>query len=230
MLIIGHRGVTNVAPENSLKALQAGLDTDVDVLEFDVRVTRDGIPVVIHDSTLFRTHRKATIVKWTSHESLKRATEKGYQIATLEEVLDTLFGKILLNLEIKSRGGGQIAAKMIARYIKQPEDWHNVMFSSFMSRELKSVRRFSPHANLALLHNRNPFTFVAHQRSLGLAAAGFHRLYTNPLATEIARQLGMFVYVYTVNNLSTAKRLRDKGIDGIVTDSPQKIYAALSEQ
>ena len=229
MLIIGHRGITSVAPENSLKALRAGLDANVDMLEFDVRITRDGIPVVIHDSTLFRTHKKATIVKWTTHESLKRATEKGHQIATLEEVLDALFGKIMLNLEIKSRGGGVIAAKTISKYIKKKDDWQNILISSFMGRELRAVRKYTPHANLALLHNRNPFAFIAYHRQIGLSAVGFHRLYTNPLASEIAKHLGLFLYAYTVNNRATAKRMQSMGMDGIVTDHPERINQALKK-
>ena len=222
MLIIGHRGAAGASPENSLKALEDGVAMGADMLEFDVQITRDKIPIVIHDSTLLRTHRKAHIVKWSTHASIIEATEKGHKIATLEEVLDKFFGKVLLNLEFKSRGSASIATKLLKeRYIKQPDDWQNVLLSSFKPSELLVARKISPEAEISMLHYRNPFTFIAYQRRLDLAAVGFHRLYINPLALEVAKQLGLFTYVYTVNRPAALEPLTKKSIDGIVTDHPK---------
>jgi len=228
MLIIGHRGAAGLAPENTLAAFQKGIETGADALEFDVQLTRDGVPVVIHDSTLFRTHGKRHIVRWTEHASLQQIAAKGHQIATLEEVLDLCFGKILLNLEVKNRGTGAVIAHYVKeRYIKKDSDWDNILFSSFKGLELRAIRRVSAHAELALLHNRNPFAFIAYHRQLHLTAVGFHRLYTNPLATEIARKLGLFMYCYTVNRPGAAKRLESQGIEGVVTDDPARLRAEM---
>jgi glycerophosphoryl diester phosphodiesterase len=230
MLIIGHRGAAGLAPENSLDAFQKGIEVGADVLEFDVQLTRDGIPLVIHDSTLFRTHRKTHIVRWSDHASLQKAAEKGHKIATLEEVLDLCFGKVLLNLEVKNRGSGSVIARFIKdKYIKKDSDWENVLFSSFKGLELRAIRRVSPHAELAMLHNRNPFAFIAYHRQLQLTAVGFHRLYTNQLATEIAKKLNLFIYAYTVNRPAAARRLAAKGIEGFVTDNPAKLRAELPD-
>ncbi len=230
MLIIGHRGAAGLAQENTVAAFKKGLDAGADILEFDVQLTRDSIPLVVHDSTLFRTHRKAHIIRWSDHASLKRATEKGHKIATLEEVLDLCFGNVLLNLEIKNRSSGAAIAKFIEeRYIKQPSDWENILFSSFKASELRAIRKINPHAELALLHNRNPFAFLAYYRTLHLTAVGFHRLYANQLAVEIAKKLNLFTYAYTVNRPSAARRLNAQGIDGVVTDNPLEMRAKLSD-
>lgn len=230
MLIIGHRGAAGLAPENTIDAFQKGIDVGADILEFDVQLTRDGIPVVIHDSTLLRTHRKRNIVRWSNHASLQKASEKGHQIATLEEVLDLCFGKVLLNLEVKNRGTGAKIARYIEKnYIKKESDWENILFSSFKGLELRAIRRISPHAELAMLHNRNPFAFIAYHRQLQFTAVGFHRLYTNQLATEIAKKLGLFIYAYTVNRPAAAKRLIGEGIEGFVTDNPARLRAELSD-
>lgn len=222
MLIIGHRGAAGLAPENSLEALQKGIDAGADMLEFDVQLTRDKVLVIIHDSTLFRTHKKRKIVRWMSHTKLEEATTHGHKIATLEEVLDRFFGRIMLNLEIKSRGAGKLAAELIKeKYIKKPSDWQNVLFSSFKGLELMSIRHVSKQAELSMLHYRNPFLFITYQRSLHLTAVGFHRLYVNELALQIAKRLGLFVYTYTVNRPHAAKRLEDRGVDGVVTDNPE---------
>ena len=225
MLIIGHRGAADLAPENSLEAFERGVEAGADLLEFDVQLTRDGVPVVIHDSTLLRTHKSKAKVKKSDHKSLQDAAAKGHRIATLEEVLDLYFGKILLNLEIKNRGTATAITNFIKdRYIKKPDDWHYILFSSFKVSELFAVRHITEEAPLGLLHNRNPFTFIAYQRRLQLSAVGFHRLYVNPLATEIATKLNLFIYAYTVNRPGAAHLLEKQGINGIVTDNPEKMY------
>ena len=230
MIIIGHRGAAGLAPENTLDAMQTGIDVGADMLEFDVQATRDKKLLVVHDSTLLRTHRKAHIVRWSNHESIKEATSKGHKIATLEEVLDLFFGKVLLNLEVKSRGAGKLVIALLQdKYITHPEDWQNILISSFKTTELKAIRKLTSHAELALLHARNPFLFMLYNRQLDLTAVGFNRLYVNSLALEVAKQLGLFTYTYTVNRTDAARKLHERGIDGIVTDNPKLMRAKLSD-
>lgn len=229
MLIIGHRGAADLAHENTLEALRAGVDADADILEFDVRLTKDGIFVLNHDFHTLRTHRSATII---SHHTLRELQTRvgATPVVTLEEVLDEFFGKIMLNIELKGMGSGKAIAEFMKKhYIKKEEDWDNVFFSSFFGRELVALRRASNEANLALLHHENPFLFIGYHRRITLSAVGFHRLYVNRLALEIAKRLGLFTYAYTVNRTPTAAFLAEKGIDAVVTNNPAKIYAELKK-
>lgn len=224
MLIIGHRGAAGIAHENTIEAFNAGVMAGADMLEFDVQVTRDGELLVVHDTTLFRTHKKATIVRWSTHESIKRATEKGHQIATLKEVMDMFFGKTFLNLEIKNR----FTAKRIIPFIKEhyitnEGDWDNILISSFKPSELIEARKHSSRIHLALVQDKNPFLFMLYHRRLDFTAVGFHRLRAHKLAITIAKQLDLFTYVYTVNRKEAAKQLSDRDIDAIVTDYPNKL-------
>ncbi|HPQ82799.1 MAG TPA: glycerophosphodiester phosphodiesterase family protein, partial [Candidatus Saccharimonas sp.] len=119
MLIIGHRGAGGLAPENSMAAMQAGFEAGVDMLEFDVRLTKDQIPVVIHDARLMRTHHIRESIAHLSLADLQSLTRQ-QPIPTLQEVLDVYFGKILLNIELKSRGSGQVVMALLEhRYIKK---------------------------------------------------------------------------------------------------------------
>ncbi|HEY5695393.1 MAG TPA: glycerophosphodiester phosphodiesterase [Candidatus Saccharimonadales bacterium] len=224
MLVIGHRGAAGLAPENSLEAMRAGTEAGADMLELDVRLTKDRIPVLTHDFHTLRTHHDASII---SHHTLKELQQKTQKqpIVPLQDVLDEFFGHILLNIEIKGRGTGKVVADLIqSTYVKKPKsDWDNVIFSSFRGSELSTIRRVSRHANLALLHSVNPFSFVVYHRMLHLSAVGFHRLYINPLAIEIAKRAGLFIYAYTVNRPLTALRLAEQGVDGVVTDRPDLI-------
>lgn len=214
MLIIGHRGAAGLAPENTVESLRAGLDANADMLEFDIRLTSDNIPVLAHDAHLYG-HRISTT-------SLATLQESGH-VTTLTSVLDEFFGKVLLNLEYKPISGVDVVYKLIAKkYINQPDDWHNILFSSFHVVPLLRLRKLSAQTNLALLHSVNPFSFVTYQRKLQLAAVGWHRLHVNRLAIEIAQKSDIFSYVYTVNRPKAAAILERRGIDGVVTDYPDK--------
>jgi glycerophosphoryl diester phosphodiesterase len=229
MLVIGHRGATGLARENSIEALRAGKEAGADILEFDVRLTKDKVPVLTHDFHTLRTHRDTSIISRHTLKELQERTKK-QPITLLTEVLDEFFGIILLNIELKGRGSGKAVAEMIKNdYVKLPNDWDNILFSSFRGSELAAVRRTSNSASLALLHSENPFIFIAYHRRLRLTAVGFHRLYLNPFALEIAKRSRLFVYAYTVNRPRSALMLDQKGIDGIVTDRPDIILSEINK-
>lgn len=230
MLVIGHRGWSEKQPMSTLEALYAGLQADADMLAFDVHLTRDKIPVLVHGSSA-QTGRfsPADTAKLTFSELYKKTEER--PVVPLSQVLDEFFGTILLNIELKGRGTGKIVTELIAdKYAKAAKDWDNAILSSFRGRELSDARKTSPGVNLALLHSRNPFSFIAYHRKLKLAAVGFHRLYLNTFALEIARRTGLFTYVYTVNRPETAVKLAQKGVDGVVTDRPDIILKEISKQ
>lgn len=220
MLIISHRGAAGLARENTLEALEAGLTAGADILEIDVRLTKDGIPILMHDFLALRTHRDPSIIsRRTLAELRERFTKQ--PIYTLDEILEKFFGKVILNIEVKGRGCGSVVVKKVRDdYIKSEKDWDSVLFSSFYPSELAHIRRVSKEANLSLLHTVNPFLFTKYHRRLHLTAVGFHRLYANLLAREVAKKLGLFTYVYTVDRPQTALRFAEKGIDGVVTNRP----------
>jgi len=230
MLVIGHRGAAGLAPENSLEALRAGMQAGADILEFDVRLTSDKIPVLTHDFHTLRTHRDTSIISRHTLSELQART-KPHPIVSLRDVLDEFFGVILLNIELKGRGTATVVSSLIKNnYIKKPSDWDCILFSSFRGHELTTIRKNSKRANLALIHSENPFIFIAYHRILQLTAVGFHRLYVNRLALEIARRAGLFTYAYTVNRPHSAARLASIGIDGVVTDHPESILSEIQKQ
>lgn len=229
MLVIGHRGAAGLAPENSMEALRAGVDAGADILEFDVRLTKDKIPVLTHDFHTLRTHRDTSIISHHTLAELRKRTEK-QPIVPLSEVLDEFFGHILLNIEIKGRGTAKVVADLVKKnYIKTGKDWDNLLFSSFRGIDLITIRRVSSEAKLALLHTQNPFIFIAYHRKLQLSAVGFHRLYVNAFALAIAKRAKIFTYAYTVNRPHSALMLTQKGIDGIVTDRPDIILGEVKK-
>jgi glycerophosphoryl diester phosphodiesterase len=232
MLVIGHRGAAGVAPENTLEALRAGIDAGADMLEFDIHLTKDNVPVLTHDNNLLRTHRKRNFINRISFTDLQKLTaDSPNPIISLESVLDEFFGEILLNIEIKQRGmAPHVIALLKTKYVKRKSDWDLFVFSSFLAGELSSIRKLSQEANLWLLHKRNPFIFIAFARRLHLDGVGFHRLYINDFAIAIAKKTKLFTYAYTVNRPAGMRQLAKRGIDGIVTDHPARMIKEISKK
>jgi glycerophosphoryl diester phosphodiesterase len=231
MLIIGHRGAAGLKPENTIASLRAAMEADADIIEFDIRLTKDAIPVLAHDFHTVRSHHKTSLIsRSTLSELRKRTAGTEKPIVTLDEALKECFGKVMLNIELKHRGCGAAALSVLKKYIKKASDWDALLFSSFSINELRRTRRLAPKAHLALLHNNNPFTFVAFHRHLKLAAVGFHRLHINYLALEIAKRAGLFTYAYTVNRVGGAQQLAGRGIDGVVTDYPDRMRESLNDE
>lgn len=224
MLIIGHRGAAGLAPENTLEALHAGKNAGADMLELDIRLTKDNIPIVIHDARLTRTHHLNVNVRGLTLEEIRKRTDAMAYIPTLTEVLKAFGGSTLLNIELKSRGSAKPVFDVIDEAAKKNTAlWDSLLISSFRASELIALRRISRKINLALLHDNNPFGFIAYDRYLKLTAVGFHRLHTNRLALEVAKKAGLFTYVYTVNRPQAAVRFTEQGYDGIVTNYPDRL-------
>lgn len=221
MLIIGHRGSRGTHPENSIPGLREAIRVGADMVEFDVRLTRDDKLVLLHDFHLYRTHRTPHIIRRLTLKELQRRTAGSEQpIVTLSQALKTCQEKILINIEIKDRGSGKLVIELIKRYY--PHLMRDIMISSFSSRELLSIRRLNKRISLALLQNINPYAFIAYERQLHLSAVGFHRLHAPELAIETARRMDMLTYAYTINRQDAARKLAEKGIDAFVTDFPGK--------
>lgn len=228
MLVIGHRGSAGTKPENSIAGLREAIAVGADMIELDVRITKDKHVVLAHDWHMLRHHRKLDFIRrHTLSELKKRTAGSEYPVVTIEQVLKECYGKILLNIELKERGAVGPLLEALAPYLKEDDDWDNVLFSAFNPLILRSLRKHSPLASLSMLHYRNPLNFMAWHRILGLSAVGFHRLYTTSLSLEVAKRLELFTYAYTVNRSDAAEKLIAKGVDGIVTDYPGKFVEKL---
>lgn len=228
MLVIGHRGSAGTQPENSIAGLREAIAVGADMIEIDLRITKDKRVILAHDWHLFNTHRKLDVIRRHTLDDLKEQTHGSkYPVVTIEEVLKECYGKILLNIELKERGAVGPLLTVLEPYMKKKGDWDNILFSAFNPLILRSIRKRAPDASLSLLHYRNPLNFMAWHKILNLSAVGFHRLYITSLSLEVAKRLSLFTYAYTVNRTDAAEKLVDRGIDGIVTDYPGKFVEKL---
>lgn len=229
MLIIGHRGSQGTDQENTVASLQEAIDADADMIEFDIRLTRDRVPVLAHNLHLYGTQKRELILlrRYTLAELQKRTKGNNHPLTTLDEALQHCFGKIYLNIEIKEASAVEPTLRIIRRYAKTQREWDSLLITSFKPLALRAVRKNAPHASIGMLHHRNPLGFVGWHKVLNLSAVGFHRLYISAVALEVAKRLGIFTYAYTVNRTAAAEQLSRLGIDGVVTDYPRSMRKQL---
>lgn len=228
-LAIAHRGYSAVAPENTLAAIEAAIRTGAEFVEVDTHATVDGVPVVMHDSTVDRTtDGSGAVAELTAAEiaafdagSPFSPVFAGQRVPTLGQVLDHIKGSgTRLLLEVK---GGQNAEQVraIVTEVLDRDMVGEVLVQSFDEDVLRYAREFAPHLSRGLLRggliDTDP---VATAKALDVVTY-------NPIATAltIRRRLvpqlnaaGIAVMPWTVNKPKQWAALTELGVDGIITD------------
>ena len=224
--IAAHRGYSGRAPENSLAALRLALACGVPVIEVDVRATRDGVPVVLHDGTLDRTtNGTGPVEDWVAEDLRRDVTLRGRwpePVPTLADALALTKGRAVLALEIK-------VPEVTAAVLRMVESLHAerwVAVWSFHVDAVEQARRANPWLPVALLHRGrdagawNPGEFLFHASRLGASAVSFFPETLDTAIVEDAHERGLQVYAGTVNEVAPALRLAEMSIDMLITDQP----------
>jgi len=223
MRIYAHRGSSGVLPENSLAAFEQAIADGADGVEFDLRATADGVPVVLHDRELDRTTTGTGPVDAVSLAELRRLDAgDGRPVPTLAEVLALLGGRLALDLEIKQPG---IEAAILAELGRHPAaEW---AISSFDWDALRAVRARDAAATIWPLAVSADAALFDAARELGAGGVALlHAAVTEEVAAR-CREENVAVFAWTVNEVAEARRLRWLGIAGLATDLPAAIRSGL---
>ncbi len=220
MLRIGHRGAAGYAPENTLSAIKKAVTLKVDFVELDVRATNDRQLVIFHDRRVDRLTIGKGAVADLSLADLRRLTlPGGHAIPTLEEGLKAAEGKVGVMLELKIHGLVEPALETLERSgFSGP-----VIVASFFHDELLHLRRLQPKAQtLALLVGRpiTPagFALEAEATHVGIAFDTLGQAYVDALNSA-----GLQIFAFTVNDPADIQRVAALGVDGIISDFPDRI-------
>lgn len=241
-LIFAHRGAKEIAPENTLPAFEAALGMGVHGIELDVHRTRDGELVVIHDFTVDGTTDGTGAVGEMSLAEIRaldagahlHARFAGTRVPTLDEVFDLVGQACVVNVEIKTLDhyGGDQAEPLVA-LIRRRDVVDQVLVSSFNPIALLKVHSLNPAIRLALLHMPDLPGFLRRTWSSALfAPEAFHPHFSgvDEAYMRWAREQGLQVNTWTVNEAAEARRVAALGVDVIMTDAPDRIAAALADQ
>jgi len=225
-LCIAHRGASAEAPENTLAAFARALALGADGLELDVRVTRDGVPVVFHDATLTRLTGRRGAVARRALADLRAARVRGEPVPTLAEVLDLVRRRAVLQIEIKP--GVPVAP--VVRAVRQSRTGGGVILASFAVAVLRQARALAPRLPRMWIRERGTPGRLG-PRLAAIAAAGVsldHRAVSSPAFVRALHRGGWRVWCWTVNDPSAMRRLAAWGVDAILSDNPSLLISTLS--
>lgn len=226
MLIIAHRGARSTHPENTLSAIQAALDIGCQAIEIDVH-EHDGQFWVIHDKWLNRTTDHIGKLHWLSSEKLKKVkVAKTENIPTLIEVLQLIDGKCALNIELKSVQHFDLLYHHLEFALKQCHfQLGQLIISSFKHDWLKQIKEEQPRWILGALTASKGIDKATFAAQLGAISINLDLDIIDEDYVQHAKELGLSVFVYTVNQPEDWQWLSDIGVDGVFCDCPANAIA-----
>jgi glycerophosphoryl diester phosphodiesterase len=224
-VVCGHRGAMGHETENTLASIKKGMDLKADMLEIDVFKIKTGELVVFHDDDLDRiTNAKGKIEEYTFDDLRKVLVAGKHQIPTLQEVIETIDKKAVLNIELKGTNTATDTYRIIEEYKKK--GWRNKDFfiSSFRVGELQKMRSLSSEIAIGLLTYKDPIETII-KTGKELKAQAINPYFKTLTAENVARMKAnnFKIYPWTVNEPADIKNLQQLKVSGIITDYPERI-------
>lgn len=237
MDIYAHRGSSGTHPENTLAAFKEAARLPIFGVEFDVHLTKDGQPVVIHDETIDRTSSGSGFVKDSTLAELKvydfggwfSEDHKGERIPTLEEVL-LVFAETTHHLNIELKSDIFPYDTMEEKVLALVHDLHleaRVVISSFNHEAIRKVKSLKPEVQTAVLLGSILVDPLRYMRNVPSEALHLH--YPAALRPTAKKTIedGGIVRVFTVNEREQAEALQAIGVQAIFTDYPERMQSSL---
>lgn len=241
-LVIAHRGGAGLWPENTLFALQEAAKLGVDLSEIDIHMTRDGVLVAIHDESVERTTNAKGLVQdftlaelkkldagyhWTNDEGRTFPfRNQGIKIPSLNEIF-AAFPKQVISIEIKQNDPPIVAA--LRELINHHQKTKQVLVSAFNARTMKVMRRLCPKlataATQAEIDRFSRLSKIFLTRPFLLSATALEIPFDIVTAhfVKAAHRKHKRVDVWTVNEIEDMERFLALGVDGILTDFPDRL-------
>lgn len=235
-LIIGHRGASTVAPENTMAAFREAIAVGADGIEFDVRLTRDGVPVVIHDRTLRRTGRVNQRIGDLSWQELSKvdvgswfrpsfASETVPSLRELFELFESNHGSLYLEMKCDSPAEYRPLAEACCGLINEFSFKERVVVECFQLTAIKIVKEIDRDIKTAALFDR-AFTdqsIITRATEIGAMAVALHHRLARKSLVEKSKQAGLHVAVWTVDDPTWVERAKEIGIDALMTNDPARM-------
>jgi glycerophosphoryl diester phosphodiesterase len=233
MDVIAHRGNSGAAPENTLAAFRQVAETGAQGAEFDVQLSRDGVPVVIHDEKLERT---STGTGWVGEHTAAELHAldagrwfgpafAGERIPTLEEVLNVFLGtplRLIIELKTNRIPYPGLAALTVA-LVRRLGMTGQTVVSSFNHATLLEARAAAPEMEYAALVSDRLIEPWVYARRHGFAALHPRASAVDAEVVERCHQAGLKVRVWTVDDPVECARLERLGVDAVITNHPGRL-------
>jgi glycerophosphoryl diester phosphodiesterase len=233
--VIGHRGASGLAPENTLAAFRLAGELGAGFIEADLRATRDGAIVALHDPSVDRTTSGHGALARFALDELRELDAgswfapqfAGERIPTLGEILDwSSRARLGLFLEIKAEPAGTFLETLLAGLDRAARRESAVVISSDPE-TLRGLRRLEPRATTGLLFDAALPDAVGAAAKAGATTLLPRHDLVDAEVVERAHRAGLAVAAWTANAAAEMRRLAALGVDGVMTDRPDRLIAAL---
>jgi glycerophosphoryl diester phosphodiesterase len=235
-LIIGHRGASAVAPENTMAAFREAIAVGADGIEFDVRLARDGVPVVIHDSSLRRTGGLNKRVADPSSQEISKVDVGSWfaprftneSVPSLSELF-TLFqsnnASLYLEMKCDSPAEYKPLAEACCQMIEEYSFKERVVVECFQLAALQILKEIDSEIKTAALFDRvfTDQSVITRATQIGAMAVALHHRLARRELVEKSKQVGLHVAVWTVDDPAWVQIARDIGIDALITNDPARM-------
>jgi len=224
--VIGHRGAAGLEPENTLRSVRRAIELGVDRVEIDVRISRDGRLVIMHDETVDRTTNGHGYVSELTFDDLRSLDAgMGEKIPTLDEILKFTMGKAKLEIELKVPEATEPTIQLIEELNAEKD----VIVISFIHELLERVHDLNPNIKTGALFFEVPKDIL--QRALKAHASSIHVYYRNVNSELVkeAHRSGLEVAVWNPNRIEEMREMIDLGVDAIGSDRPDILIQLLRD-
>lgn len=222
---LGHRGACGYAPENTLASMRKAIELGCDGFEFDIQLSHDNIPVVIHDDSLERTtNGKGLVSNFTLEQLQKLNAGNGEKIPSLREVISMVNKRCRLFIELKAEKSVKPVVEEIANAVSNL-GWDYEQFSvcSFNHLQIAEIHSYLPQLQTGALFVGIPVTLSQIAVEAGAWSLNSALYHTSRTLVDDAHSKGLKMLVWTANTpeeIATAKKL---GVDGVFSNFPDRI-------
>lgn len=234
-LIIAHRGFSDEAPENSMAAFQKAIDAKCDMIEMDVRLSADNVPVIFHDRRLQRTSDASGAVNQKHSKHLVEIDNGSWfspkfakeRIPLLRDVFPLVKKDVRLNIEIKPdvvSTGDLSAVELVIQEAEKVKVLPKVLFTSFNHQMIREISEIDETIVTGVIYNpithfrKSPATLVKNARARLFVCSKFQ---VNGDVVKDTHDAGHALYVYGVKTGRDVQRMLDLEVDGIICNNPR---------
>ncbi len=240
-IITAHRGASYENPENTLLSMEKAVEAGADLIEFDLRASREGVPVLLHDETVDRTSeghgrpeelplaelKRLNFSYFRHHGRLEKPCCERMEIPTFEEVLERFGGRVCMNIQTYARTD-EVLTTICCLFEKY--DMHDRGFLTVYPETAEKVRRIAPDIELCLTPGWKERTAPENLRLCRDWSCRFVqpvREFVTPATFQLCRELGLTSNVFFADDPALMRELAAMGADGVLTNRPEQLCPEL---
>ena len=226
MIIIGHRGAKGLVGENTLASLQKALEYKLDAIEIDVRITKDGVPVLNHNPYIINDISHEFMV---SHHTYARLKKQVPDLATLKEAVETINRKVPLLVEVKPGEPVTPIVRVLEQFLRRGWKATDFQFCSFSPGALLELNKSLPAVRKIVNDRWSGIRASWRARQLGTKHISLNSRFLWGGFIKFMSRCGFEVYTYALNDPGKARKWEKYGLAGVITDFPDRFVKRYHE-